>query len=56
MIQWENGLGGSGGYKRIFWDFILKIRAKKSRKIRLNPPNPFSHRITTFLSCIEKKI
>jgi hypothetical protein len=32
-----------------FFGFILKIRAKKSRKIRLNPPDPphpFSHRIT----------
>jgi hypothetical protein len=47
-IRWENGLGGSGGSERIFWGFIPKIRAKKARKIRLNPPdppNPFSHRI-----------
>jgi hypothetical protein len=21
-IQWENGLGGLGGYKRIFFDFF----------------------------------
>jgi hypothetical protein len=56
VIQWENGLSGSGGSERIFWDFILKNQAKKARKIRLNPPdppNPFSHCITTFLSCTE---
>jgi hypothetical protein len=45
-IQWENGLGGSGGSKRIFSVVrVLGIR-EKIKKIRFNPPdppNPFSH-------------
>jgi hypothetical protein len=49
VIQWENGLGGLGGYKRIFSAVrVLGIR-EKIKKIRINPPdpsNPFSHRIT----------
>jgi hypothetical protein len=49
VIQWENGLGGSGGYERIFSLMrVLGIR-KKSKKIRSDPPDPphpFSHCIT----------
>jgi hypothetical protein len=51
VIRWENGLGGSGGSKRIFWGTNARIGSKKIKKIRLDPPdppNPFSHRITTF--------
>jgi hypothetical protein len=48
-IRWENGLGGSGGYKRIFLRVrVLEIR-QKIKKIRSNPPdppNPFSHCIS----------
>jgi hypothetical protein len=50
-IQWENGLGGLGGYERIFSGVrVLEIR-EKSKKIRSYPPdplNPFSHCITLF--------
>jgi hypothetical protein len=52
-ILWENGLGGSGGFKRISFDYLLEIRAFGSQKIRLNPPdppNPFSHSISIFQS------
>jgi hypothetical protein len=51
VIQWENGLGGLGGLKRIFLDFFARILRIKPPKIRLNPldpPNPFSHCITIF--------
>jgi hypothetical protein len=37
VIRWENGLGGLGGYERIFFIFLLEIRAigfKKSVRIR----------------------
>jgi hypothetical protein len=45
-IQWENGLGGSGGYERIYWIQMHGFQAKESKKIRSyppDPPNPFSH-------------
>jgi hypothetical protein len=35
VIQWENGLGGSGGYERIFGDQNAQISSKKIKK------NPF---------------
>jgi hypothetical protein len=35
VILWENGLGGLGGYRRIFLIFLLEIRALEIRK------NPF---------------
>jgi hypothetical protein len=49
-IRWKNGLGGSGGYERIFSGVrVLGIR-EESKKIRFNPPDPFSHRISIFQS------
>jgi hypothetical protein len=34
-IQWENGLGGLGGYERIFFYLNVRILSKKIKK------NPF---------------
>jgi hypothetical protein len=48
-IQWENGWGGSGRLKRIFEIQMPEFQAKKSKKIRSDPPdppNPFSHCIS----------
>jgi hypothetical protein len=36
-ILWKNGLGGSGGFARIF---LLEMRANPP-----DPPNPFFHSI-----------
>jgi hypothetical protein len=52
-IQWENGLGGFGGLKRIFFNFFCLKFVHCVKKIRLdplNPPNPFSHCIAFFQS------
>jgi hypothetical protein len=50
VIRWKNGLGGLGGWTRIFLErFQLNTQAKKQKKICVNPPdppNPFFHRIT----------
>jgi hypothetical protein len=49
VILWENGLGGSGGYERIFWSQMHEFHAKNQKKIRSDlpdPPNPFCHSIT----------
>jgi hypothetical protein len=54
-IRWENGLGGSGGYERIFAP-NARILSKKIKKIRWyppDPPNPFSHSITCISFLIQ---
>jgi hypothetical protein len=46
-------LGGFGRLKRIFLLKMHEFQAKKSKKIRLyppDPPNPFFHRISIFQS------
>jgi hypothetical protein len=57
VVLWENGLGGSGGYERIFSEVrVLEIR-EKIKKIRIHPPdppNPFSHSIGIFLTLLAK--
>jgi hypothetical protein len=32
VIRWENGLSGSGGYERIFWDPNAQISSKNQKK------------------------
>jgi hypothetical protein len=46
-ILWENGLGGLGGFARIFL-FQCAVFKQNQKKISVNPPNPpnpFSHSI-----------
>jgi hypothetical protein len=59
VIQWENGLGGLGGFKRIFLDFfarILRIKPKK-KSVSIRPIRPIRSPIVShpFLPCTEGK-
>jgi hypothetical protein len=53
-IQWENGLGGSGGSERIFFDFLLKIRAFRFQKsVSIRPIRPIRSPIVSAFSKAE---
>jgi hypothetical protein len=53
-IRWENGLGGLGGYERIFFYFLLKIHALGSKKsVRICPIRPIRSPIVSLFSKAE---
>jgi hypothetical protein len=57
VIQWENGLGGSGGCKRIFLDFFCSDFENKAPKksVGIRPIRPIRSPIVShpFLSCTK---
>jgi hypothetical protein len=56
VIQWENGLGGSGRLKRIFLALFSKFEQKKQEKsVSIRPIRPIRSPIVSqpFLSCTE---
>jgi hypothetical protein len=59
VIQWENGLGGSGGLKRILGSSNAAFQAKKSKKsVRIRPIRSIRSPIVShpFLSCTKMKL
>jgi hypothetical protein len=59
VIRWKNGLGGSGGLKRIFSGVrVLEIRKKIKKSVSIRPIRPIRSpiRITFFFSKKQNKI
>jgi hypothetical protein len=55
-ILWENGLGGLGRFERIFFDFLLKIQAFKSKKsVPIRQIRPIRFPIVSLFPKIECK-